>query len=264
MAVAVNKQVDAVDVGSHIDGAVGLAALVHAQVAQADDEVAPGGLQLVHLLLGTLIELLALQELQALHILGIGLGSGLGGGQAEHADLLAALQFKDLVGLEDGLAGALVHQVGTQDGELSLVGQFLQVVPAVVELMVAGAHGVIARGIHELDGRGALVQVDQRVALDGVAGGEEQDRGAGRLEVLLQLGHAGGADALLTGCVAAVGVVGMQDDYLARHAVASLGHLHCHGGSDQADGHGQRQEQGKELACAFHSNIPPFVSSYPG
>ena len=60
MGVAVDEQVDALDVLHHIIGAVGLGGLIHAQVAQSDDDIGiPLAAGHVHILLGDLVQILA-------------------------------------------------------------------------------------------------------------------------------------------------------------------------------------------------------------
>ena len=134
--------------------------------------------------------------------------------------------------------------------------------------MVAGSHGVIAGGVHELDGGLALRQVDDGRALGGVAGGEQEHLGALLLELLLQSGHAGVAEDLFAGIghghIGAVGVVGMEDHDLALHVIGDgvggdglLGLLvRGHGGSRQGQGHDQRERQGQKLLAHWTFTFP--------
>ena len=268
VAVAVYEQVNAIHVLAHVDGAVADALVIDAQVAQADNQIGAGLVQLIDLSLGDGVQLVGLGEGDAGHLGGVGLGQGLGGGQAEHAHLHAA-EVKDLVGIEDSLAVGLSGHVGAQDGEVGILGQGLEVVDAEVQLMVAHSHGIITGGVHELDGALALVGAHQGLAHDGVAGRDQQHIGAGGLEVLLQLGHTGHAEgsALLVQ-ISAVGVVGMENNNLTidiGNDIGGCGFFLCgKGGPEQGAHHSQHEEQGQEFACGFshrkHSTFPHCLS----
>ena len=260
--MAVNNQVHAGDLGEDIGGAVGLRLVGHAQVAQGDDVVAAVGLEGVRLLLGALYQLVAHVEGQALHVVGVGLGHGLGGGYAEDAHLADGGIEGNMVA-EEGLAGLSDQDVGGQNGELGGADVGVQGLQLIVKLVVAGGGGVIAGGVHERHGGRALVQADQSGALAEIAGGHQEHAGSGGLEVLLQSGDAGGAHALtLYGHVAAVGVVGVDDDQLALYicgdgvggdgsGLSLLGHR----GQGQRESHSQREQKGEELFACFHNSF---------
>ena len=235
-------------------------------MGQGDDVVAALGLQRVHLLLGAGHQLLALVEGQALDVVGVGLGHGLGGVQTKDAHL-ANVGLKGHVVAKDGLPALGVDDVGGQDGELGGGRIGLQRLHLVVELVVARGGGVIARGVHEGHGAGALVQAHQSGALAEITGGEQQHAGSGGLKVLLQGGHAGSADGLpFHRHVVAVGVVGVDDHQLAVHVRrdgvggnGGLRLLRCKGGRGQAHDHGGCQQQREHLL--FH--FPDFHLSVP-
>ncbi len=100
VAVPVDHQVDALDILQHISGPVGRALGIHAQVDKGHNQLGSGGLQLIHLRLGGLEQLFALQELDAAHLVRVGLGGSLRGGQAEHADLQTGLCLEHRIGLK--------------------------------------------------------------------------------------------------------------------------------------------------------------------
>ena len=287
--MAVDEQVDAGDLLQQVDGAVARGLIVDAQMAQADDVVALVGLQGLHLLLGAVEHLLGGQEGHALDLGGVGLGGGLGGVQAEHADLHAVLGGKGHVVLEGHLA--IVEHVGGHDGILGALRQLLQVLVAVVELMVAQRGHVIAHQVHQLHGGGALADADGGVALDVVARVHQQDVSALLLVALLQSRHLGVPGN------AAVHVVGVEDDdstlqlrlsgaglvprggllRLSGFALRRLGALYRLGlcglgargggrrkrGHRHAEHHRQRQQERKNLAFCFHSFTFPFFLFSP-
>ena len=261
--MAVDEQVNAVHVLAHVDGAVADALVGNTQVAQADNQVRAGSLQFVHLSLSAGVQLLPLGEDDVGHLGGVSLGAGLGGGQTKHAHL-HAVQIVDLVGGEHGAVGGLIGHVGAEDVKLGVLGQGLQVVDAEVQLVVAHGHGIVPGGVHELNGALALVGADQRLAHDGVAGGEQEDLGAGGLKVLFQLGHTGHADGLaFHGHVGAVGVVGVENDNLSVYIGNLIGRdsvLLSHGRYEQRAYHCQRQEKGQELTRTLHTGHSTFHS----
>ncbi len=264
MGVTVDDEVDALDVGEDVLGAVGLRLGVGAQVADGDDVVALLLLEGLDLSLGALDQLLALMEGEALHVVGVGLGHGLGGIQTEHAHL-ANLGVEGGAVTEQGLVVLGLDNVGSQDGELGQLQVGHEGLHLVVKLMVAGGGHVVAGGVHELDSAGALVQAHQSGALGEVTGGDQQHAGTGGLKGLLQSGHTGSADGLaLHSHIMAVGVVGVDDDQLALHiggdgvghhfGLYSVGFL-GHGGGRQGEDHHQREHQGQEL-LALHGESP--------
>ena len=87
---------------------------------------------------------------------------------------------------------------------------------AVVKLVVADTGEVIAGEVHELDGSGALGDADGGLALDVVAGVEQQDLGAAGLVLGLHSGDLG------IGVNGAVDVVGVQDYYLTGEITGGL------------------------------------------
>ena len=213
-------------------------------MSQADDDAAALGLQSVHLLLGNLEHLLSGREGDALDLAGVGLGGGLRGLQAEHADLGAVRRGEDLVVAEGGLS--VIQGVGGKDGELGGLGELHQVVVAIVEFVVAQSCRVVARQVHQLNSGGALGGADGGIALDEVACVKEQDIGPALLIVLLQGRHLGVSGD------AAVNVVGVQDDGAAGEVGVSGcdDRLFGAGGHSQGTGHDQCQQQGQEL---FHA-----------
>ncbi|CAN4029425.1 Catabolite control protein, partial [Dysosmobacter welbionis] len=187
--VAVDEHVDALHLLQQVDGAVAGGLGIDAQVAQADDVLAALCLQCVHLILRAVEHLIAGQEGHALDLGGVGLGCGLRGVQAEHADLGAVGRGEDHVVLKGHLA--VVQDIGVHDGEVGVRLQILEVLVAVVELMVAHAGHVVAGQVHQLHGGGALRRADGGIALDEVTGVHQQDVGAAGLVGVLQRGHFG-------------------------------------------------------------------------
>ena len=207
-------------------------------MADADDVVAAlvltehGG----HVL-GDLVHLLAGGEGHAGDLAGVGLGGGLGGVQAEHADLGAAGGGEHGCVVKGQLA--VVLHIGGQHGEAGGLHVLLQRFEAVVELVVAQSRGVVARHVHQLDGGGALRQAHIGGALAEVAGVQDQDVGALGLVLAGQHGHLG---VVLDG---AVDVVGVEDDHgLGGGGIlAGGGLLFTAGGQGDDHGDGQQQRQ---------------------
>ena len=89
--------------------------------------------------------------------------AGRGGGDAENADVAAgALQHRSRAvaacthARQQRVARVRAHDIGAQHRELSRLGVCEQHFLAEIELVVTQTHGVITRGVHKLDGRGAL------------------------------------------------------------------------------------------------------------
>ena len=80
--------------------------------------------------------------------------------------------------------------------------------------MVAERHGIVAHGIHEVDGRLALAEIDEVVVLNGIAGVDEQDLVALSLVVLLERRDRRHAVDTVGTLVVAVRVIRVQDDEL--------------------------------------------------
>ena len=132
--------------------------------------------------------------------------------------------------------------------------------------MVAQGDHVVARGVHHLDGGGALGHADVGGALAEIAGVHQQHvAGAGIQELLLQRGHVGIA------VDRAVHVVGMQYDRLAgvfggngldRRQQAGI--VVREGGRAHGEGQCQHQKQGQQFLA--HVDSLPFtylVHTYP-
>ena len=135
VGVAVDDEVDALHILGQVIGGVGLGALVHAQMREADDDISTLLLEIRDLRRRAVIELFAVlagEELQPLDELRVGLGLGLRRLETEEADLHAAL-FDDGVGVKDGLAVGAEH-IGAQDLELGGLHVLRQLGIAVVEL----------------------------------------------------------------------------------------------------------------------------------
>ena len=256
MGVAVDDEIDALHVLGQIIGGVGLGALVHAQMREADDDVGALLLERGDLRGRAGIELFAVlagEELQALNELGVGLGLRLGGLETEEADLHAAL-FDDGVGVKDGLAVGAEH-IGAQDLELGGLHVLRQLGIAVVELVVADGGHVVAGGVHHGHRVGALVDADVDGALAVIAGVGQNDLGALGLIVGLQGCH---------GCVQVdrtVHVVRVQDDGLA---VQRLCLVHREGRARQAQDQAQHQQQRKQFLRVLHvlSSVSVLFSGF--
>ena len=181
VGVTVDDEVNALDGGVEIGGAIGSRLSVDAQMRKADDNVCI--LERRDLIGGSLGEGVTGRKGQALDERGVGLGLGLGGLHAEEADLHAAL-FDDGVGVIDGLAVGTEH-VGTQNLELGGLHVLHQLRIAVVKLVVAEGDNVIAGRVHHGHRVRALVDADIDGALTVVAGVGKDDLRALRLIVRL-------------------------------------------------------------------------------
>ena len=244
VGVAVDDEVDALHVLGQIIGGVGLGALVHAQMREADDEVCALRLQVCDLCGRAVIELLAVrtgEELQALNELGVGLGLRLGRLETEEADLHAAL-FDDGVGVIDGLAVGTEH-VGTQNLELGGLHVLHQLRIAVVKLVVSEGDNVIAGRVHHGHRVRALVDADIDGALTVVAGVGKDDLRALRLIVRLQGCH-GRVQIDRT-----VHVVRVQDDGLSVQRLFRSGRK-CR--AAQAQHKAKHQQQRKQFLHVLH------------
>ena len=240
--MTVDEHVDSGDLVQQVDRAVagGSGLIVDAQVAQADDVVAALVLaQHIRHILCDLVQLLTAGEGHALDLTGVGLCGGLRGVQTEHADLGAA------GGGEHGriVKGqlAVVLHVGGQHGELGVLHVLLQCLKAVVELVVAKRHSVVAHHVHQLHSRCTLRHTHSGVALTEVAGVQDQHIRALRLILAGQrryLGVIGNS---------AVHIVGVQDDHRLRGGgvLAGVGFLFAAG--RQGEHHGQGKQQRQQL-----------------
>ena len=257
VGVAVDDEIDALHVLGQIIGGVGLGALVHAQMREADDDVGALLLERGDLRGRAGIELFAVlagEELQALNELGVGLGLGLGRLETEEADLHAAL-FDDGVGVKDGLAVGAEH-IGAQDLELGGFHVLRQLGIAVVELVVADGGHVVAGGVHHGHRVGALVDADVDGALAVIAGVGQNDLGALGLIVGLQGCH-GRVQVDRT-----VHVVRVQDDGLAVQRLCLAG---CKRRARQAQDQAQHQQQRKQFLRVLHvlSSVSVLFSGFP-
>ena len=208
MGVTVDDEVNALDGGIEIGGAIGSRLGVDAQMRKADDNV--GVLERCDLIGGSLGEGVTGRKGQALDERRVGLGLGLGGLHAEEADLHTGLGGVGVIRVEDGRA-ILVEDVRADDLELGLAHVFLELGIAVVELVVAEGNDIVAGGIHHRDRISALGDTDIGRALAEVAGVDEDDLGALGLIVGLERSDAGIAiDRTMH-------IIGVQNDSLARH-----------------------------------------------
>ena len=208
VGVRVDDEVDTLDSGVQIGGAIGLGLGVHAQMGNADDDVVV--LERLDLVGGSLGEGVIRCKGQALDEGRVRLGLGLGRLHAEEADLHAGLSRVGVVGIENRRAVSIEY-VGTEDLELRLAHIVLELGKAVVKLVVAEGDDVVTGGIHHLNGIQTLGVADIDFALAVVARIDEDDLGALGLVVGLELCDVGIA------CDRAVHIVCVQDHGLARH-----------------------------------------------
>ena len=243
MGVAVDDEVNALDGGIEIGGAIGSGLGVDAQMRKADDNV--GVLERRDLVGGSLGEGVTGRKGQALDERRVGLGLGLGGLHAEEADLHTGLGGVGVVRVEDGRA-ILIEDVRADDLELGLAHVFLELGVAVVELVVAEGNDIVAGGIHHRDRISALGDTDIGLALAVVAGVDENDLGALGLIVGLELCDVGIAiDRTMH-------IIGVQNDSLARHRCFGLGFgIRCRcrvldrkAGHSQAENHCHCEQDG--------------------
>ena len=208
VGVTVDDEVNALDGGIEISGAIGSGLSVDAQMRKADDNVCV--LERRDLIGGSLGEGVTGRKGQTLDERRVGLGLGLGGLHAEEADLHTGLGGVGVVRIEDGGA-ILIEDVRADDLELGLAHVFLELGVAVVELVVAEGDDIVAGGIHHRDRISALGDTDIGLALAVVAGVDENDLGALGLIVGLELCDVGIAiDRTMH-------IIGVQNDSLARH-----------------------------------------------
>ena len=78
--------------------------------------------------------------------------------------------------------------------------------------MIAQRHGIVAHGIHEVNGRLALAEVDEIVVLDRIAGVDEQDLVALGLVVFFERRDRRHAVDTVGTLVIAMRVIRVQDD----------------------------------------------------
>ncbi len=175
MAVAVEEGVDAVRGGNHLAVGPGGALRLVAHVSHHDHVLGAGGAYVVNgLLHGVVNELAAfileetVDELAVLvhEVTRRGAAQGVGGGNADEADLHAA-DFFDDPRVKDKLA-ALV-EVAADVGELRSLDELEETVHTVIELMVAGDREIVSDGVHDVDQAFALGHGADGFALDGVA-----------------------------------------------------------------------------------------------
>ena len=118
--------------------------------------------------------------------------------------------------------------------------------------MVARRGQIIARQVHQLHSRGTSRGADRGIALDEVAGVQQQDIGASGLIGVLQGRHLGiAADG-------AMDVIGVQDDDAACHILGRSCLLRA-GGDGQRQCHDQRKRKRDQLAHLFHLKLPPLL-----
>ena len=193
-----------------------------------------------------LVHLLAAGEGHARDLAGVGLGGGLRSIQTEHADLGAA-GGGEHGGIVKGQLTVVLH-VGSQHGEVGGRHVLLQHLVAVVELVVAQRHGVIAHHVHQLDGGGALGQAYRGGALAEVAGVQHKDVGAVRGILVGQNGDL----CIILDC--SVDIVGVEDDHrLCCGSVRAHDGLLLTAGA-QCKHHGDGEKEGQKLF--LHTPIP--------
>ena len=243
VGVTVDEGVKAGGVGNDFLAHPGGGLLVDAEMAEADDIIGARGLGRVDGLLHRIVEVSAVIALaEAIDVVAVGvlevgrggLGKGLRRADADERDL-HALDFKDLIGVEVGLA-VLAGEVGGDVGILrQILGNVQELVHAIVELMVAGNGSIVLEVVHDVDDVLALGERADHAALNMVARVNEQIR------ALVQRCDLG---ILL---VVTVNIVGVQNG----DVLLGGGGIDRHGkGKD----HRHRQQQGQKLA---HSFFPP-------
>ena len=227
LTVTVDKEVNAIDVLEQVNGAVVTA---DAQVAEADNVVDILRVESGYLLLGIVIELVAGHKGHALNLGGVSLGSSLGGLQAKEANSVVA------GGEHDGLIEhklAVTLYVG-YDGELGGVLNVGNVLPAIVELVVAQSGNVITSGVHESDGISTLRAVDVNGTLREITVVHEQDvSSASLILVYKSRGFSISVDA-------AMHVIGMNNNELACKIFRGLLSSQC------AAAEGEHQSESQE------------------
>ena len=78
--------------------------------------------------------------------------------------------------------------------------------------MIAERHGIVAHGVHEVDGRLALAEIDKVVVLNGIAGIDEQDLIALDLIIFLECRDRRHAVDAVGTLVIAMRVIRVHDD----------------------------------------------------
>ena len=103
--------------------------------------------------------------------------------------------------------------------------------------MVAQAHHIIARQVHQFHSGGALRRADSGITLDEVARIHQQHIGTPGLVCIFERRH------LSIAADGAVHVIGVQDHDVSGH-VSRGGRVRGAGGDGQGEQHRQYQEQG--------------------
>ena len=214
VVVAVDEYIDALDIRKDVVRAVADGIRLAAEVADGDDEVTVRRLEHIDFLLGSLVHLLFREEGQAARALRVRRRDGRRRRQAEDADLEITLADDGMRLARERLARRVDDDVRRHDRELRLLDARERDIRAVVELVVAERHGIVAHGIHEVDGRLALAEIDEVAVLDGIAGIDEQDLVALGLVVLLERRDRRHAVDTVRALVVAVRVIRVQDDEL--------------------------------------------------
>ncbi len=224
MRVAVDPCIKAGGVGNDFLARPGLGGDVVTAVAEGDDVIGVLGLGCIDgslhggvqrravLAAGDAVDVVAFLILEVLRG---GLGEGLGGGNADDGDLLAA-DLEDLVGVEDVVAldaVCFVVEVGGEIREVRTLDELQCALHAVVELVVAQRCGVVTGCVHHFDDLAAVVLVGgaEVGALDVVTCVEQEGAGSDLGGLCLQVGNGViGQRAVDVG----MNVVGVEDDDL--------------------------------------------------
>ena len=269
--VAVDEGVKAGGVGNDFLTGPGRGGRVNAQMAQTDDDVCAQSLGLVDGLLDGVVQLPAVVTAQdvvdVLGLLGVhevsrsGLGEGLRGRDAHECDPLAACG-EQLDSGQDAQAGAQVHPVAGDIGEVRFLDDGLCTGHAVVELVVARSSDVVASLVHQLDDGSAVVHGAVGSTLNMVACVHQQD-GLALIHIALLHGSDSGIGQFGRLVVdVGVDIVGVQDGdsgILARQETGrSLRNGSSHGGGSGGDT-GSLQEIAARNKV-FHEKGPPLCS----
>lgn len=216
VVVAVDENIDALDVFEDIIRAVASGVGLAAEMADADDEVAARGLKGINLFLCCLVHCLFREEGQAARALRIGRRDGRWRRQAEDTDFETALLDDGMGFRREGFARRIDDDIRRHDGEFRLLDALRRHVGAIIEFVIAERHGIVAHGVHEVNGRLALAEIDKVVVLNRIAGIDEQDLIALGLIIFLECRDRHHAVDTVGALVVAMRIIRMHDDEMRK------------------------------------------------
>ena len=185
MAVAVNKHVYAIDRAAYVGGG-NLRALVKTYVADAYNVIAALRVELGHLKRRRLYRI---EKVKPGNVVGMRLVNRLGRGKAEYAEFDSAAHDYG-IRTEQRFARLFISHVRREHREIHLARKLRELVRAVVEVMVARGHRIVADKVEYVDDGFALEHSRYRHSVERIAGIEYEHVCTGRLILLLERGNS--------------------------------------------------------------------------